>query len=245
QRVTREVAVWGRLGHPHILPFLGLYTHGTFTYMVSPWMENGDALHYVQKNPHVDCLKLLIQIAEGVTYLHTLNPPVIHGDLKGANILISDVGDAYIGDFGLSQATSAEIQENSTAWSVAGHPRWQAPELIDPKDDGFSVRTAESDIFALGRLSLGRVPFEEITMPIQIAYRVMKGILPPQQIDDGFMTRGPNGRMWELMKWCWEMEPKRRPSALQFHAELCAVQEARYQQPGTVPHSIATRYFTA
>ncbi|KDQ14301.1 hypothetical protein BOTBODRAFT_94149, partial [Botryobasidium botryosum FD-172 SS1] len=133
--------------------------------MVSPWMDNGDALHYVQRNPQVDCLKLLLQITEGVEYLHTLSPPVIHGDLKGANIFVSGAGVPYIGDFGLSQATSEEIQENSTTWNAAGHPRWQAPELIDPKVGGFPPRTAESDMFALGRVAYelfsGRTPFSD------------------------------------------------------------------------------------
>ncbi|KDQ10340.1 hypothetical protein BOTBODRAFT_115883, partial [Botryobasidium botryosum FD-172 SS1] len=158
--VAREVAVWERLDHPHILPLLGLYTHGLSTYMVSPWMDNGDALDYVQNNPQVDywawlnpMTAKLLQIAEGVGYLHTLSPPVVHGDLKAVNIFISVAGDAYIGDFGLSQATSPEIEENSTSWNIAGHPRWQAPELLDSEGDSFPPRTTESDMFALGRVA--------------------------------------------------------------------------------------------
>ncbi|KDQ06380.1 hypothetical protein BOTBODRAFT_121574, partial [Botryobasidium botryosum FD-172 SS1] len=229
----REVAVWKRLDHPHVLPLLGLYTHGSYTYMVSPWMDNGDALSYVQKNPQVDSFKLLLQIAEGVEYLHTLHPLVIHGDLKGANIFISAAGDAYIGDFGLSQsATPAQIERSSgysTEWRIAGNPRWQAPELIDPMvDDYYPPRTTKSDIFALSRtayeLFSGRIPFEEVRTSIQVMSMVMNGTFPLKPIDGATIARGFSDRLWELMKWGWRSQPRKRPSASQFLAELCAIQ---------------------
>ncbi|KDQ07860.1 hypothetical protein BOTBODRAFT_38418 [Botryobasidium botryosum FD-172 SS1] len=45
-------------------------------------MENGHLLMFVKKHPEADSLDLLIQIAEGLKYLHTFKTLVVHGDLR-------------------------------------------------------------------------------------------------------------------------------------------------------------------
>ncbi|KIK65940.1 hypothetical protein GYMLUDRAFT_952936 [Collybiopsis luxurians FD-317 M1] len=89
QALGKEVLLWRQLNHPNILPFLGINTElfpPTFC-IVSPWMSNGDIISYSRKSP-LDLntkLKHMIQIAEGLEYLHGLDPPVVHGDLKGVS----------------------------------------------------------------------------------------------------------------------------------------------------------------
>ena len=72
------------------------------------------------------------------------------------NILISKEGNACIADLGLSELKDeeADLSNYSTPWCVAGHPRWQAPELLkaESKEDG--RRTTESDVFSYGRVML-------------------------------------------------------------------------------------------
>ncbi|KDQ16034.1 hypothetical protein BOTBODRAFT_97408, partial [Botryobasidium botryosum FD-172 SS1] len=131
KRLAREAKVWSQLRHPNVLPFLGLCTLTSVPYLISPWMENGHVLDYVQTNPDADRVCLLAQVADGLEYLHNLEPePVIHGDLRGPNILISPSGDARIADFGLSELKADIYDSCSTSFITAGNSRWQAPEIL-------------------------------------------------------------------------------------------------------------------
>jgi serine/threonine protein kinase len=93
----------------------------------------------------------LHEIAQGLDYLHAMN--IVHGDLRGTNILISDDGNACLADFGL---TTTIFEADSTVGGLTsssnhgGSVRWFAPELIQPKSFGcerFS-RTTASDVYA-------------------------------------------------------------------------------------------------
>jgi len=227
--------VWSKLKHDHILPLIGLYTRKTLTYMISPWMDNGDALTYVNKGLNVDCLKLLIQVAKGLRYLHTFNPVVVHGDLRGPNILISNTGDAYIADFGLSHM---EGQPNrfsySTPFFMAGNPRWQAPEQLDNEADHKVQRTTATDIFSFGRVILeltsGEVPFGRAISTRQVMIKVMKGEGPPRptgEIGKTAIARGLDDSVWSLAQDCWRSDSTTRPSTSEIILRLTSVQEAR------------------
>jgi serine/threonine protein kinase len=50
QRIRREILVWQRLNHENVLPLLGTVSHfGRFMSMVSPWMDNGSLMQYLQE----------------------------------------------------------------------------------------------------------------------------------------------------------------------------------------------------
>ncbi|KDQ17288.1 hypothetical protein BOTBODRAFT_105996, partial [Botryobasidium botryosum FD-172 SS1] len=211
-RALREMEVWKELRHRHILPFLGSVTLGGRIHMVSPWMKNKDIMQYLRQpqNLNVDCTFLLLQIALGLQYLHTRDPPVIHGDIKGENILISDSLEACICDFGLSQSQDGSIVTNSYTWQVAGNPRWQAPELLMAETTALGQRTKSSDIFAFGRVIVQLVtrqhPFPEVENSHAVVLKVVKGEAPPRpgssEMDD---------RMWDLVNKCCSYNPDRRP----------------------------------
>jgi len=201
-------------------------------------MHNGDALGYVKRNPNADVVNLLVQAAQGLQYLHTQNPPVVHGDLKGANILVSSNGEACIADFGLSEvlehAAAVETSEdsgNSTAWQVAGHPRWQSPELLRAASTEEARRTTQSDVFAFGRVIIELLtrdlPFSEIANNIAVVAMVISGTLPARPKDSEIVARGLDDRMWGLMKECCDTRPEKRPTAEYVLHRLRAALDAR------------------
>ncbi|KDQ05840.1 hypothetical protein BOTBODRAFT_122208, partial [Botryobasidium botryosum FD-172 SS1] len=174
QRMTREMSVWKKLNHPNVLLFIGWCILESKSYMISPWMENGNALTYVKRKPQANRLQLLIQVAEGLHYLHTWpKNPIIHGDLRAvssayfsrANIFISSTGVAHIADFGLSELVEDEKAPRcSTEWYCSGSPRWQAPELLSAGSKEEGRRTKETDCFAYGRVMLEVSPRASFTL---------------------------------------------------------------------------------
>jgi len=134
--------------------------------MVSAWMENGNINEFIGRDPHVNRIELLVDVANGLRYMHDLH--VVHGDLKGANILINKGRRACIADFGLTTITGvvtwanvrdrpASLISNDTLMSFTGGrtSRWMSPELLDPErfrmphpED--NRPTKQSDCYALG-----------------------------------------------------------------------------------------------
>jgi serine/threonine protein kinase len=107
----------------------------------------------------------MLDIVEGLNYLHTLKPTIIHGDIKGVscmscisrhaylmgakvNILITPSHRACLADFGVASCKDSTSLV-TTFTPTAGTLRWQAPELLDPELDDASCRaTSASDVYA-------------------------------------------------------------------------------------------------
>ncbi|KAJ7921494.1 kinase-like domain-containing protein, partial [Mycena leptocephala] len=106
-KFCREALVWKDLDHPHILPFIGIDRDSfpSSVCMVSLWMENGTVVNYIENYGYANVDKLLAEIAQGLGYLHSRN--IVHGDLRGANILINENWSACVADFGLGSFTDA------------------------------------------------------------------------------------------------------------------------------------------
>ncbi|KAJ6476297.1 kinase-like domain-containing protein [Mycena sanguinolenta] len=154
-KFCREALVWKDLHHPNILPFLGIDRDSfpSALCMVSPWMKHGTVINYLKTHgfANVDklagfCLLQLYEIAKGLEYLHSHN--LVHGDLRGANILIKEDWSACLSDFGLSFFSDAT---STMSTNRGGSLYWMAPELLDP--DRFNLkfaRTPATDVYAFG-----------------------------------------------------------------------------------------------
>ncbi|KIJ59932.1 hypothetical protein HYDPIDRAFT_99722, partial [Hydnomerulius pinastri MD-312] len=155
-QVIREILTWSKLKHAHILPLLGVIDESNSAsvqqdlHLISPWMFFGTANQFLRKRPEADLSNIVSElcgISAGLVYMHENN--VVHGDIKGDNILISNYGVPYIADFGLSrlQVTSAA----ATNTSRKGTLRWMARELLGHERVS---PTAKSDVWAFGMTML-------------------------------------------------------------------------------------------
>ncbi|KAJ6457246.1 kinase-like domain-containing protein, partial [Mycena sanguinolenta] len=209
----REALVWQHLQHPFILPFIGIdrETFPSSLCMVSPWMENGTVLRYLndhgRSRDNVD--KLLLEIAQGLQYLHSRN--IVHGDLRGANILITHEWNACLADFGLTSLSDATIATNTS--HRAGSIRWMAPELIDPDRFGRKfLRTPASDVYAFGCVCLelytGQPPFSALSETASLL-RIINGDRP-ERPTSGEPTL-PDV-LWEYVNNFWAQDSAERPA---------------------------------
>ncbi|KAJ6486731.1 kinase-like domain-containing protein, partial [Mycena sanguinolenta] len=208
----KEALVWQGLRHRFILPLLGI-DRSTFApsfCMVSPWMKNGTVLKYLRDHGREQVNRLLVEIAQGLDYLHSMN--IVHGDLRGTNILITDEGSACLSDFGLA-TTIADADSTvgvTSSSNRAGSVRWFAPELIEPTNFGCKkfIRTKASDVYAYACVCLelytGNPPFSRL-QDVAAMLRVIRGERPEQ-------PPSIPAAVWQLVTSAWVEDFRARPT---------------------------------
>ncbi|KXN83879.1 hypothetical protein AN958_00959 [Leucoagaricus sp. SymC.cos] len=231
QSFAKEAILWGMLHYPNILPFYGIYyldpSHHQFC-LVSPWMDNGNLVVFLKKNPTLPRKPFVFDILRGFEYLHNEN--IVHGDLKGVNILVSKSGSACIADFGLSSVLTNKTfaSANTTTARTACSTRWIAPELLSQD----CRHTRESDVWAFGSVCFEiftrRLPYFECSNDYQVIPRLMEGKLPtrPLEADTPEFDR-MDEEAWDLANRCWAKDPKIRPT---FHELLEEFRAKRFAE---------------
>ncbi|KAG6824620.1 hypothetical protein H0H92_006320, partial [Tricholoma furcatifolium] len=235
KQLSKEAILWRQLSHPNILAIYGLSRLQERICIVAPWMENGDVNKYLTDKPATPRLPLAADVTSGLVYLH--ENCVIHGDLKGANVLIDGAGRARLSDFGLSAVSDPKIlawTSQSSNASKGGTVRWQAPELFDPKNDDLVKNSPASDVYAwgcvayevgfsnsvlavlliIGQLFTGEGPFSGMR-DAAVILRVMSGEHParPRPSSPPWAEWGLTEEIWLLMEWSWKMLPAERPAS--------------------------------
>ncbi|KAJ3759893.1 kinase-like domain-containing protein, partial [Lentinula raphanica] len=172
-------------------------------------------------------LSQTIQIAEGVAYLHGLDPPVVHGDIKGvctimfsqcANILISDDFHCCLADFGLCILDTQSVSPTQST-TFQGSLRWLAPEFINPSSSSRPIqgKLTSKDIYAFGctmcELLTGEPPFSHYAMDISVAIDVLHGVRPILPMD-AILVEPAFHSISELLNSCWSEQILKRPEAV-------------------------------
>ncbi|KIJ70260.1 hypothetical protein HYDPIDRAFT_23387 [Hydnomerulius pinastri MD-312] len=215
QRFKREVDIWNRVWEidqgRHILPLYGFcQDDGPFPYVVSPWQQNGTVDKYIARFPDVDHRALIRGISEGINVLHTMNPPVVHGDLKGANIVVDGAGNPLLADFGFSRIvediTGVAFTQSA---GISNSQRWLAPELCS---DSGRLTTA-ADVYAFGMTMLEimthATPWSTIRHTTQVILKVANNEKPPRPTSEAAKARGLDDHLWEVMQKCWDRVDER------------------------------------
>lgn len=136
----REVEIWYGLSHPHIVRLFGACHVGT-PFFVCEYATQGTLVEYLSKHP-TELWTKLREAALGVQCLHSRG--IVHGDLKGNNIVIGSDGKAKVTDFGLSGLAN----DASTMGQVSGAVQWVAPECLIKREP--QRPTLASDVYSFG-----------------------------------------------------------------------------------------------
>uniref|UniRef100_A0A8C4HKT4 Serine/threonine-protein kinase TAO3 n=1 Tax=Dicentrarchus labrax TaxID=13489 RepID=A0A8C4HKT4_DICLA len=142
QDIIKEVKFLGQLRHPNTIEYKGCYLKDNTAWLVMEYcLGSASDLLEVHKKPlqEMEIAAITHGALLGLAYLHSHN--MIHRDVKAGNILLTELGQVKLADFG-----SASIA--SPANSFVGTPYWMAPEVILAMDEG--QYEGKVDIWSLG-----------------------------------------------------------------------------------------------
>lgn len=164
--LTFEAEVLMRLQHPSLPHIYEVFedTTSNRTYLLMDYIEGMDleTLREVQANKHYPLILVIVlmsPIVEAISYLHAQTPPIVHLDIKPANIIVpTESHDTFLVDFGLAKEY---IKDKTTNIFRFGTPGYAAPEQYG---QGTSLQT---DVYGLAAtiytLLTGSVPPDAIT----------------------------------------------------------------------------------
>ncbi|KAI3733609.1 hypothetical protein L6452_13054 [Arctium lappa] len=171
-----ELRILSTFHHPNVVKLLGYCADGPHRMLVFEFITMGS----LEANLSRECstelnwikrIKIAKGLARGLEYLHTMDRPVIHRDIKSANILLDDDFNPKIADFGLSRF-GPQGDKTHISTRVLGSKGYFAPEYI-----GTGHLTLKTDVYSLG----------VVLLEILSGLRAVK--------------RYPNGMLTELSRW--------------------------------------------
>ena len=150
--VAKEVKLLITLNHhrlPRIVDFIDPDRDG-YSYIVMDYIQGVPLDQFIRARegrlPLELILRFGLQIAEGLHYLHRHEPPVIHRDVKPANLLVDDKGELRFVDFGIARIFSVGKSEDTVQLGTVG---FAAPEQYDNRQSD-----ARTDLYSLGAVLL-------------------------------------------------------------------------------------------
>lgn len=216
QRFRTEATAAGSLQHPNIVRIHEVGIHLGQQYLVMDFV-NGPPLSRLvthQPLPSRRVAGYLKTIAEAVHYAHEHG--ILHRDLKPSNVLIDELDQPRITDFGLAKRLAGDSELTVTG-QVLGSPSYMPPEQAVAKRGKVSRR---SDVYALGatlyHLLTGRAPFVAETVTETLHLLLDTEPVPPRLLNPSV----PHDLETVCLK-CLEKEPdKRYPTAQAVADEL-------------------------
>ncbi|CAN6539685.1 unnamed protein product [Malus baccata var. baccata] len=126
-----EVEIMLRLRHPNVVLFMGAVTRPPHFSILTEFLPRGSLYRLLHRpNSQLDerrRMRMALDVAKGMNYLHTSNPTVVHRDLKSPNLLVDKNWNVKVCDFGLSRTKHHTFLSSK---STAGTPEWMAPEVL-------------------------------------------------------------------------------------------------------------------
>lgn len=235
----REVELLSNLRHPNVLLYMGACVKKSSPLCIVSELVTGGSLHDAihgrkrWKFTHLIRMRISLDMALGMLYLHSQVPVLLHRDLKSSNILV-DTGTpadvfaakgspsrvrAVLCDFGLSRqdvaGTHASASRNPSA--LVGTLLTMAPEIV--RSERY---TSAADVFSFGmvlwELWTGQVPYKGL-MPAQLMYEVaIKGTRPNLGPSSGIPAS-----VATVIRMCWQGEQTQRPRFLEIVRRLQSI----------------------
>ncbi|KDO31155.1 TKL protein kinase [Saprolegnia parasitica CBS 223.65] len=212
-----EASVMAQLRHPNVVMFMGVMLHPEYVGLVMELCPKGSVYGVLHSDElKIDwslLLRMLLDSARGMNFLHSSSPPLIHRDLKSINLLIDADWRCKVSDFGLSKLKEMRDESftaSSMTRSYVGTSMWIAPEVFNGEE-----HTEMSDVYSFGIILYeamsGASPFESVS-PDAVPFIVQSGKRPTDFAPLSPLDHVALQTMAPLMTKCWDTNPSHRPT---------------------------------
>ncbi|MGH2510694.1 MAG: protein kinase domain-containing protein, partial [Ktedonobacteraceae bacterium] len=214
----QEAIMLADLTHPNLPRIYEYFVDNGDYYLVMDFIEGETLYEYVEAQnppalPVLEVVKMGIQLATVLDYLHTRRPAIIFRDLKPENIMITPKKELYLIDFGIARRFKPGQAGDTIKW---GTPHYAAPEQLAGQQT-----STFSDIYSLGI----------------VLHQMLSGDIPtlPRQLAPLKFPGKAQATLAHLVMRMLEHDPKQRPASTAEILQKLQQILQELQQPTTVP----------
>ncbi|GET90645.1 protein kinase, putative [Leishmania tarentolae] len=200
-----EIRVMRRLHHPHVVTYLGAVRENNSLRIFMEFVGGGTVgskLESVGGLSEEKTRDYTAQLLEGLEYLHASH--ILHRDLKGDNLFLTEDDQLKLGDFGQSK----ELADTLITRSVQGTPSFMSPEMI--ACSGYSF---EADVWSVGccviQMLTGKPPFANLDNQMAVMFAIISS-----KIEDQIPASASEGAK-DFIRMCTKTNIKDRWTASQ------------------------------
>ncbi|XP_031115889.1 putative wall-associated receptor kinase-like 16 [Ipomoea triloba] len=232
EQFINEVIVLSQINHRNIVKLFGCCLETEIPLLVYEFISNGtlsEHLHNKEKAsklPWLTRLKIASEAAEVLSYLHSAaSPPIIHRDVKPANILLDSDYTAKVSDFGASRLVlQDQTQLITMVQGTLGYldPEYMQTHQLTEKSDVYSFGVVLVELLTGRRAVFFDGPEEERNLSLHFLSSLKENRLF-MILDDNIVCEGNNEELQEvalLAKRCLNVNGEDRPTMKEVAVEL-------------------------
>lgn len=236
EQFLNEVKVFSFLNHPYVVRLYGCTSaESPELLLVYEFVSNGTLAEHLHGDrrcpkglPWDTRLKIAIQTAKALAFLHSVDPPIFHRDVKSANILLDDNFNVKVADFGLCRLVPLNASHVTTA------PQG-TPGYVDPEYHECFQLTEKSDVYSFGVVLVEIISAKlavdinrkrgEINLAFMAMSKIQEGALhelvdPQLEIEKNDQVEAMVSAVAELIFRCLASEGDDRPHMKEVAAQL-------------------------
>ena len=235
RRFEEECRLLSQVRHPNIVQFLGVHFQQRVRVpiLVMEFLPTNltSCIEQYGILPKEISYSILYDVALGLCYLHSQNPPIIHRDLSSNNVLLTTNMTAKISDLGVARILNLSPLQVSRMTETPGTPAYMPPEVMvaNPKYD------TSVDKFSYGILIIhvfsGKWPEPQVG-PIRIDSGKMIPVSEAERREVFLQAVGNRHPLVDLIHRCINNDPQARPHT----AEI--VQQIKLHFPASVENRL-------